>query len=1223
MLIRDLFELEVTRDIPPVVYFHEQDPEKLANEVSEYIITGGWPEGHPNHLRVPSGIHEQYVKLLRNIASELDKPGGPELPTVWISGFYGSGKSSFAKLFGLALDGKALPDGTSLSEAWLGRDTSPKKDELRDAWAALRRKVDPLAVVFDVGGVARDREHIHAVAVRKVQERLGYCSTDPLVADFELGLERDGDWRRFEQVALQVLHQPWAEIKDKSLAEEEFSQVMAVMYPERYTDPMSWYTSRAGTHSSSRSPEEAVAAIGDMLSFRRPEATLFLVIDEVSQYVLTSKDRVDRLRAFGTALGATLKGKAWLLALGQQKLDEAADESFLIWAKDRFPPKLRVHLAATNIRDVVHKRLLQKKPHAEAQLRDLFERHRPDLKLYAYECDLITVEEFVEVYPMLPSQIDLILQLTSALRTHSSRAQGDDQAIRGLLQLLGELFRDQKLADRPLGDLVTVDQIYEVQHTALDSDVQDSMARILNHCTAAADALLLRAAKVVALLELIQDTLPTTARLVAQCLYDRVDRGNLTHEVEEALEELRRRNLLGFSEKLGYKIQSSAAEEWERERRDTGVPRQAISDIVQDGLKHLLAMPDRPRLEGRPFPWAGVYSDGRQVDDVVLLDPRDAASIRVDFRHLVQDERIESHWTRRSGETELHDRLVWVAGETDQLEHMARELHRSRAMVKRYKPRRESLKAKRKLLLQQEENRIEDLGTEVKDAVAAAWMAGRIYFRGQPFVPSNMGASFALALQGVAARVLRDLFPYFVATQVQPSELLQLVADDLSGPSPKFLPDELGILELDAGRYVPACSGVVPRRVQEALENAGGLGGTALLTELGSPPYGYTANVVRACVAGLLRASKVKIQPESGAEITAVRDAGVRDLFDKDRAFRRATFFPAGEDDVGFQARARICKFFEKSLRYPLDREDHAIADAVALHFPRLAATLRSVQARLNRLPGSPSHPATLERLGDALEQCIRTYRQTKPTVLLVKRHLDVLRDGVQLLQLYDAELTDEALAKVRRAQEQLSFQAAQLQQLADSTRPASSMESAVLAELDAAMPLDILIASLETHLESERPWRDIDSFDGDLDTLRQTYAKVRQGLLQWQEEQADQARERIRGREGFSTLTGESSHRVLRPLSQATTDTTVEAVAPTLADLEDRFLLDLQRAEEQANDLLDELLSQGEQPLIQRLDLELHNRELRTEAEVEALLDEVRGRLLEAIRAGVRVRLL
>ncbi len=1208
MLIRDLFVSDVTRDIPPVVYFHEQTPAKLADEVAEYIITGGWPKDHPNHRRVPNGIHEQYVRLLRGIATELGKPGGPELPNSWISGFYGSGKSSFAKLLGLALDGAALPGGSSLAEALLRRDTSPRASELREAWRAVRKAIDPIAVVFDIGGVARDNEHIHSAAVRQVQRRLGYCATEPLVADFELNLERDGEWSRFETVAAETLGRPWAEVKDRALAEEDFSHVMSVLYPDRYTDPMSWYTSRAGTHARSESPEEAVGAIRDMLGFRSPGSTLFLVVDEVSQYVLSNKDRVDRLRAFATALGSTLHGKAWLLALGQQKLDEEADDSFLVWAKDRFPPKLRVHLAATNIRDVVHKRLLQKKPEAESHLRSVFEANRASLKLYGYACDSVTPEEFVEVYPMLPGHIDLLLQITSALRTRSSRAQGDDQAIRGLLQLLGELFRDQKLADMPVGSLVTLDQIYEVQHTALDSDVQASMARILNQCADDASGLLTRVAKAVALLELIQDTLPTDAKLVAQCLYDRVDRGSQVAEITEALEELRRRNLLGYSEKHGYKIQSSAGEEWERDRRDIGVAREAISEIVQDALKYLLAAPDRPRMQGRPFPWAGVFSDGRRFDDAVLVDPRDDAVVRVDFRFLAKEERTESAWVRRSAETALENRVVWVSGDTDQVDHHCRELARSRAMVKKFKPRRESLNPARKLLLQQEENRAEDLEGLVTDTVAAAWFAGRIYFRGRHLMPQEQGTAFAGALNNAATRLLPDLFPHFVAATIAPSELLQLVDTELSGPSPKFLTGELGILELDAGRYVPSCSGVVPRRVQEHIEAEGGLGGTTLLAHFGGPPFGYTANVVKACVAGLLRAGKLRIQPEGGAEITAVRDAGVRDLFEKDRSFRRATLFPAGEDDIGFQARARICKFFEKELGHRMDREDHAIADAVSQLFPSQAKRLRSVLARLDQLPGRPDAPEALSRLQEVLEQCIAKSRQTKPTVQLVKRRLDALRDGIQLLNIYDAELTSEAIQAVRRAATVRDHHVAQLRSVPGGL------------EAESAEAVD----RLDSHLGSDRPWRDVSVLDDDLQALTEAYTGERRRLLEWQEQQAEAARGRVKAREGFSTLTGDQSHSVLRPIALALTDTTAEAIAPPLVALKDPFTLALRRAEEEANERLDELLSEGDKPLIRKVDLGLRNRELKTTADIDVLIDEIRQRLVEQLGedGNIRIRL-
>src|SRR5260370_38150020 len=93
MLIRELFLSDATRDIPPVVYFHEQGADKLAAEVSEYTITRGWPEDRPNHRRVPSVTHEEYARLLRNIAPKLDKARGPALPTVWYSAFYRPGKA--------------------------------------------------------------------------------------------------------------------------------------------------------------------------------------------------------------------------------------------------------------------------------------------------------------------------------------------------------------------------------------------------------------------------------------------------------------------------------------------------------------------------------------------------------------------------------------------------------------------------------------------------------------------------------------------------------------------------------------------------------------------------------------------------------------------------------------------------------------------------------------------------------------------------------------------------------------------------------------------------------------------------------------------------------------------------------------------------------------------------------------------------------------------------
>jgi hypothetical protein len=1209
--LHTLFKSDVTRDISPVVYFHEQSPEKIQAEVSEYIITGGWPEGHPNRQRVPDGIHEQYVRLLRGISRELEKPGGPELPTAWISGFFGSGKSIFAKLLGLALDGKTLPDGTSLSEAWLNRDSSPLAAEFKDAWKALRQKIDPMAVVFDIGSVARDNEHVHAVALGQVQKRLGYCSTEPLVADFELKLERDGHWPQFLEKAEQTLGESWSAVKDQQLAEEQFSLVLSELFPDLYRDPMSWFESRAGTHQRRDSPEEVVKAIRDMLKHRQPNATLFLVIDEVSQYVLTNRDRTDRLRAFASALGSTLRGKAWMLALGQQKLDEAAGDTFLSWAKDRFPPQLQVHLAPTNIRDVVHQRILAKTAEGAAELRELFDRHRADLKLYAYGCEDTTADEFVDVYPLLPGQIELILRITSVLRTRSSRAQGDDQAIRGLLQLLGELFRTQQLADAPIGTLVSLDRVYEVQYTALDADTQASMARIQAQCTGEGSELMLRAAKAVALLELIQDTDPTTEELVARCLAERMDGGNQQAVMRQALEELRRRNLLGYSEKTGFKIQSSAGEEWERERADFPFSRQELSKQLQESLKGLMgdvSGTERPKLEGRTFPWEVRYSDGRYANDAQLIDPRDDACLTLDLRCLTLDARVESSWVRRSAEDpQLKKRLLWIAGNSDAVEDLARELHRSAAIIQRYQPRRESLAPARQRLLLDEQTRRDALIPQLKQAIAQNWMEGTLYFQGRSLNPEDCGQSFGAALLAAGTQALPLLYPYFRAIQVLPTELNQLLQPELTGASTKFLPEGLGILELDTGRYVPACSGEIPRRVLQTIEDDPGLEGGELLKQLGSAPYGYAPGVVKACVAGLLRDGKIAIQPETGPEITARRDAGVQDLFDKDRSFRKGRFSKGGDGGTSRQDRARICKLFDELLKRDLDREEGPIADAVADLFPVVAKRLREVQTQLGRLPWDFQQPTTLEKLQTALEQCLRNPRLTRPTVEAVLRNLDALRDGINTLQVLESEVNDATVVALGDGHSVLTRMASQLEGLGVR---ASNVEAAA--------------SRVHDKLESPEPWRGLAELETDLEEIRAAYRSERSRLILEQEQRIEASKQRVRGLQGFSTLTGEQSHAVLVPLNGCGTETSEAAIAPSLVDLKDPFVARLQRAERESVETLDRLLVDrgGGTQLTQQVDLGLHNRELNSEEDVRALAREIESRLLPLVQKGTRVRI-
>ena len=242
----------------------------------------------------------------------------------------------------------------------------------------------------------------------------------------------------------------------------------------------------------------------------------------------------------------------------------------------------------------------------------------------------------------------------------------------------------------------------------------------------------------------------------------------------------------------------------------------------------------------------------------------------------------------------------------------------------------------------------------------------------------------------------------------------------------------------------------------------------------------------------------------------------------------------------------------------------------------------------------------------EALERCIGSGRQTIPAVKLVKRYLDTLQDGVTLVQMYDTELTPDAIADVRTARDIVAHQAAQL---AEAGIAATNVETAAQRVAD--------------HLATERPWREVAQLADDLAEIRTAYTAERKRLIEKQEEEAEHVRRAVKRRDGFSTLTAEQAHQVMRPLVSVVTDTSPEAIAPTLVALRDGFELRLERSSKDANAVLDGLLSEGRRPMVRPHDLRLSNREVASVEDVEALVMEVREQLLEQIRAGARVRII
>ena len=1201
MLIGDIFERDVTRAIPPVVYFHEQEPGELQREVEEYIITGGYPAGDPRATE--EGIHEQFVHLLSAMRAELGKNGGPELPACWISGFYGSGKSSFAKLLGLSLDGRTLPDGTALSDALLAQDRSPDAAKLHLAWRSLVDGIQPIAVVFDVGSKARDYEHIHAVVVRQVQHRLGYSTTSNLVAEYELKLELEGLYEAFLQKAQQVHGKPWTQLKDSQLVEDAFAAVMHALQPELFTNPQSWVLSRSGSvFEGKRSADEAVVAIQQMLDQRLPGRTVFIVIDEVSQYVHEDDDRMLALQSFVSALGQRMRGRAWVLATGQQKLEEAVGTATAILKlKDRFPRPLRVHLGIANIRDVVHKRLLRKKKVIEADMRELFLRHRADLVLYAYRGEEISETDFVEVYPMLPGHVGLLLDITTGLRSRSTRTQGDSHAIRGLLQLLGDLFREKDLARFEVGRLISLDLIYDVLHSALNADVQMTIARGLEFCARQHSPLMARVVKAVALLELVQDHQKTSADLIARCLYEQLGQGNLLPEAQKALDALAGESIVAYSEKTGYKIESSAGQEWQRERDGYAPGLEQLSAKVQQALSFCVADVDRVSVEGLSLPWLALLTDA-SVKDARIKDERKYTVVTVDFQ-LTKGQgkgHDAEQWVPRSDNPPYRDRIVWVSGDLESVHHAATKVVRSDRMIERYGPRQGTLPEDKQRLVIEERNRLDGATRELQEAIMSAFMAGQLYFRGRQTGPRDLGSSFAASLAAFGQRIVGELYPHPTTYSVSEKDIQYLIDNtELVAPPPVLCQERLGLLALDSGRYEVKCNGRVPMDVIAYVRDNPGVTGASLLEHFGRPPHGTPPDVLRAVVVGLLRGGRVRVEMTGAGELTSVRDEGARDLL-KDTGLRKARLFENTKETLSARDRNAICVLFRDLLGADIARDNDAIAIAVADRFARVRDRLTSLAERFRRLPRDTDYPETLTKLERALETCRRD-RRVEPTVLSLKRSLPALRDGLTLLRRMESDVTDEAIDILRQAEDVWKLLWPGLASMGTTEQAHASAKT------------------LQAHLETERPWEDTAELAPHVEVVREAYRAKRRGILDAHATKVDGIIERLKRRDGMERLDPDQRYDVLRYLSEgAASGTDDKAVAPPLEALEALLAMRRETAEAKALARLDALLGTPTVDVV----LDFAGREIKTEADLDRVVDELRRKVLLELGANHVVRL-
>ncbi len=754
--VKDLFAGNIHRRIEEVIKVDQTDEQTLRDELAEYVVT--------------DSLCGHFVDILERYRETPNKPH--EGVGVWVSGFFGSGKSSFAKYLGLALENRSIL-GDGAADLFAQRTGDSRVEVLL---RNIAEHVPTDAVIFDVStnrGIRTGNQTITEIMYRLFLQRLGYAR-DLDLSELEITLEGEDRLAEFKKTYHEVFDKDWDVEKGKvAIAVQQASRVMHALDSATYPTADSW---RAAAHRRADiTPGLLAERCRQLMARRRNGRSLLFVVDEVGQFVARDVQKMLDLQAVVQSLGRVGRGRMWLAVTSQEKLTELVgglDDRRVELARlmDRFP--LQVHLEPADISEVASRRVLSKHAGAQQSLRDLFVEHRgrladntrltADIRLQEFD-----TESFVDLYPLLPYHIDLIIQIVSGLRTQGGASKHVGGANRTIIKLAQQLLIHPNVAlgNKPVGTLATIDQIYDLVSGNIASDIRgkiDSIAKDVPHPLAQ------RAAKATCLLQYVR-SIHRTAENIAATLQSSVSGDSRLSEVTAALDALLAAHKIRHGDD-GYRIPSPAEDDWERQRASLSPKPGDVSRLHAETVAVLWQpQPSHMLLNVKNFK-AGLYLNGRLVTDGDI--PAHLTLAEVGAEHT---DRIEEMRQRSQRETKS---IFWVAALDEAIVRETVELYRSQEILARKE--RAAQTKDETALVADEKRRSRRHQDELRRLLNQALLSGAIFFRGNDRSPDDRVTEVGRAASGALAHALPAVFERFkeAAARVSKNDLDALLSTE-------------------------------------------------------------------------------------------------------------------------------------------------------------------------------------------------------------------------------------------------------------------------------------------------------------------------------------------------------------------------------------------------------------------------------------------------------------
>ncbi|WP_449123962.1 BREX system P-loop protein BrxC [Pseudomonas viridiflava] len=541
MSIKDIFFKELDRPINGVVKADQSDDATVHQELDEYVVT--------------NELEKHFRSFFESYSTDLNDPSIANRVGVWISGFFGSGKSHFLKTLSYLLANiEARDDQGNARKAVSFFDASKLRDATirADIDKAVANSADVILFNIDSKASSNDAGNpILNVFLRVFNEHQGFSGDHPHIAHMERHLAQRGVYERFKQAFNDTTGMDWTEERDGyQFYQDDIEQAVAAVLDLSAEAAHKWFEDSEQTFSVS--VENFCNWVREYLDTQPAKHRVLFLVDEVGQFIGSDTKLMLTLQTITENLGTICKGRAWIIVTSQADMDAVLGELSASKANDfskiagRF--KTRLSLSSSNTDEVIQKRLLRKTPEAEAELRALwdqkgdilrnqitFDRSGPTLKNFDGP------ESFISNYPFAPYHFQLVQKVFEEIRKVGATGAHLAYGERSMLDAFQ--MAAMAIADKPLGALIPMYSFYRAVEGFLDTAVKRTIDQAGESSVLDAfDVQILRTLFMIRYVDLIKGTLDNLVTLSIEQVDE--DKLALRRSIEETLQRLEKESLI-------------------------------------------------------------------------------------------------------------------------------------------------------------------------------------------------------------------------------------------------------------------------------------------------------------------------------------------------------------------------------------------------------------------------------------------------------------------------------------------------------------------------------------------------------------------------------------------------------------------------------------------------------------------------------------------------------